>query len=220
MQPAGGGVNDRPRLLDLYCGAGGAARGYQLAGFHVTGVDHKPQPRYAGDAFIEGDALAYCRERGHEFDAIHASPPCQAYSEATPLHIRDTLPDLIDATRDAMLATGKPYVIENVENARGKLRNPVMLCGTMFGLQVWRHRYFEIKPVWFLSPSPCLHDGRPIVQHAGSHSRALDAGKRIPATVVREALGVDWMRGHEAYEAIPPAYTEHIGRQLLRAIAP
>lgn len=212
-------MNNRPRLLDLFCGAGGAGMGYHRAGFDVVGVDHTPQPRYPFE-FHQADALRFCQEHGRTFDAIHASPPCQAYSEATPMHIRATLPDLIDATRVAMQATGKPYVIENVENARRKLRNPVMLCGTMFGLKVWRHRYFEMAPVWFLSPAPCLHNGRPVVQHAGSHSRALDKGRRIPAEVVRAALGVEWMRGHEAYEAIPPAYTEHIGRQLMQAVAP
>lgn len=209
----------KPRLLDLFCGAGGAARGYQLAGFHVTGVDIKPQPRYIGEEFHQADALEYCREHGHEFDAIHASPPCQAYSEATPMHMRSQLPDLIDDTRIAMRETGKPYVIENVENARVKLINPVMLCGTMFGLNVWRHRYFEVHPVWFLAPALCHHNGRPIVQHAGSHSRKLDGGHPVPAHVVRAEMGIEWMRGHEAYEAIPPAYTEYIGRQLLHAIA-
>jgi DNA (cytosine-5)-methyltransferase 1 len=131
------------KLLDTYCGAGGCAVGYHRAGFEVVGVDINPQPRFPFE-FHQGDAIEYIREHGHEFDVIHASPPCQRFSEATPMERRDKHPDLIAPTREAMQATGKPYVIENVENARAELANPVKLCGTMFGLPIWRHRYFEI----------------------------------------------------------------------------
>lgn len=209
----------KPRLLDAFCGAGGAAAGYVRAGFDVTGIDIAPQPRYllsGASAFVRGDALAYVREHGHEFDAIHCSPPCQAYSEATPLAVRATLPALIPATRDALIAAGRPYAIENVENARAHLINPVMLCGTMFGLPIWRHRWFEVAPFWFLAPATCRHDGRPVVIHPGSNARK-GAG-HTSATVARTSMGVEWMSRDEAYEAIPPVYTEHIGRQLLTAL--
>lgn len=207
----------KPRLLDAFSGAGGCARGYQQAGFHVTGIDIKPQPRFSGDVFIQGDALEYIAEHGREFDAIHASPPCQAYSEATPLHHRATLPELIAPTRELLIASGRPYVIENVENARRHLINPVMLCGSMFGLAVWRHRYFEVSPMWFLAPSMCVHEGRPVSLHPGSNARK---GRGGPTVIeAREAMGIDWMTGHELNEAIPPAYTFFIGTQIMAAIA-
>jgi DNA (cytosine-5)-methyltransferase 1 len=201
----------RPRLLDLFCGAGGCSVGYHRAGFDVVGVDIAPQRRYPFE-FHQGDALEFVAAHGHEFDAIHASPPCQHYSEATPLHIRESKPDMIAATRDATLPFGVPYVIENVENARRHLVNPVMLCGTMFGLPIWRHRYFEVAPVWFLAPHPCYHRGRPVVLHPGSNARK---GRGDMGTAVeRDAMGIDWMTGTELDEAIPPVYTEFIGKQL------
>jgi hypothetical protein len=197
----------RRRLLDLFCGASGAARGYQLAGSHVTGVDLAEQPRYAGDAFIRGDALDYVAAHGREYDAIHASPPCQAYTALRRLHgeHRD-YPDLVAATRDALRATGRPYVIENVPGA--PLLEPAMLCGSMFGLLVRRHRLFESSLLLF-SPGRCRHgefgvpvpvwgDGRPTRREArerlravgvyghhgsGSISRARRAGGRSPVRV-------------------------------------
>jgi DNA (cytosine-5)-methyltransferase 1 len=209
-------VSERPRLLDLFCGAGGAARGYQRAGFHVVGVDIAPQPRYAGDEFIRADALAYVATHGREFDAIHASPPCQGYSEATPIRVKAALPRLIRPTRDALVATGRPYVIENVAGALTELRTPLLLCGSMFGLRVWRHRYFECAGVWLLSPSPCAHSGRPVTIHCGSNTRRTRGV--TTADQARLALGVPWMTRDEAYEAIPPAYSEFVGHQLLRAL--
>lgn len=131
------------RLFDLFCKAGGATKGYQMAGFHVTGVDIEPQPRYCGDDFHQGDALEFVMLHGHKFDAVAASPPCQRYSESVPVEHRQNHPDLIAATRFALAMANKPYIIENVENARKHLIDPVMLCGTMFELPVWRHRYFE-----------------------------------------------------------------------------
>lgn len=140
----------RPRVLDLFCGAGGAAMGYHHAGFDVTGVDIAPQPRYPF-AFIQADALEYVGSLSWvelmQYDAIHASPPCQSYSVMS--HLPGVgAPMLIADTRAALAATGLPYVIENVEGARREMRDPVMLCGTMFaGLPVRRHRRFEIEPV-------------------------------------------------------------------------
>jgi DNA (cytosine-5)-methyltransferase 1 len=202
----------RPRLLDLFCGAGGAAMGYHRAGFDVTGVDRAPQKRFPF-RFIQGDALAYLREHGHEYDAIVASPPCQAYSQATPLHHREVLPRLIAPTRDLLMELGKPYVIENVENARAELRDPVMLCGTMFGMPVWRHRYFECGGFALTVTGKCSHDAPPVTIHSGSHTRKLRGNTGVVA--MREAMGIDWMTGKELYEAIPPAYTEFVGRALM-----
>ena len=137
--------------------------GYHRAGFQVVGVDIKPQPRYPFE-FHQADALEYLAQHGAEFDAIHASPPCQAYSEATPMERRQDHPDLINPTREAILKTGKPFVIENVESARNRLVNPVMLCGSSLGLLIERHRYFEINPQMFILTNPCQHRRGTIVQ--------------------------------------------------------
>ena len=132
----------KPRLLDLFCGAGGAARGYQLAGFHVTGVDIAPQPRYAGDEFVQADAMTWPLDG---YDSIHASPPCQAYANVTAWRgLRDDHPDLVAATRVRLEAAGVPWVIENVPEA--PVRRDLLLCGSQFGLRVRRHRAFETSP--------------------------------------------------------------------------
>jgi len=222
------------RLLDTFCGAGGAAVGYHRAGFAVVGVDVEPQPHYPFE-FHQAEALAYIREHGHEFDVIHASPPCQRFSEATPVEYRDAHPDLITPTRALLQEIGKTYVIENVEGARSALVKPVMLCGTMFGLPIWRHRYFEIWPYWFLSPATCKHHRRPITVHSGSHTRKTwepvlctggGDGKRAKrktfrpresVAVVRWAMGIDWMTQAELSQAIPPAYTEWLGCRIAEA---
>lgn len=217
-------LETRPRLLDLFCGAGGAARGYQLAGFHVTGVDLAPQPRYAGDAFIQGDALEYCHAHGHEYDVIHASPPCQQYSVSTaPLrNAGKAYPDLVAATRDALLETAKHYVIENVVGA--PLRAPAMLCGTMFGLRVYRHRLFE-SSITLFAPGHGKHKW-PTTSHVRPRKANYLAGTHfvcvfgnIGGGYAGSAMGIDWMTGRELSQAIPPAYTEWIGRQLLRVLA-
>lgn len=202
----------RPKLLDLYCAAGGAATGYHRAGFDVTGVDLEPQPRFPFP-FIQGDAIAFLLAHGHEYDAIHASPPCQAYSEATPLRYRAILPRLIAPTRDALFAVGKPFVIENVKGARQELHDPVMLCGTMFDLPIWRHRYFETGMFHLVVPGECRHTGPPVTLHTGSNTRKV-RGNTTTAQMAA-AMGIDWMRKTDLFEALPPAYTEHIGKQLL-----
>lgn len=207
----------RPRLLDLYCGAGGAGMGYHRAGFDVVGVDIRPQKNYPFE-FIQADALEYCRAHGHEFDAIHASPPCQAYSECTPLDARAGHPDLIAPTRAALMATGLPYAIENVEGARRRMLNPVLLCGTMFGLNVWRHRYFEMSPATIMSPMACSHGQfpRPVLLTGSAKGRV--SGSFTVATM-RAAAGLDWMTRDGIDQAIPPAYTEWIGKTLMAAVA-
>src|SRR4051812_1654279 len=151
-----------PRLLDLFCGQGGAGEGYARAGFEVVGVDLEPQPR-SPHTFVQGDALEYVKANGHLFDVIHASPPCQAYSITKHTH-NVTHPDLVGPTRDALVATGLPYVIENVPGA--PLLQPVTLCGTEFALpardndgrtlQLRRPRLFESNR-FLLGAGGCMH---------------------------------------------------------------
>lgn len=232
----------KPRLLDLFCGAGGCARGYQEAGFHVTGVDIAPQPRYAGDVFAQGDALEYVKAHGEEFDAWHASPPCQAFTQM-PARWRgtgrrtDQRPDFLTPTRDYFHAhaNGRPWVIENVPGAKHRMKTSFDLHGGMFGLRVHRQRRFEsnlliLAPRAPLTKDPVgVYDYRP---RPGTHYRNHMAGKtsgarysgksviRIAKTIEegREAMGIDWMEWGELAEAIPPAYTRFIGAQLLRAL--
>lgn len=215
----------RPVLLDLFCGAGGASRGFDLAGFHVVGVDLSPQPNYPYQS-IQADALAVLAggAAGRFFDAFHASPPCQldcAYRRRGD-GVGDGYPDLIAPIREALIATGKPYVIENVTGARHKLRDPVRLCGSSFGLDVRRHRLFESN-VPLVAP-PCDHGWQtprfPAATNRKPMSRCtVEIGVwRIPLPMQRAAMGIDWMERRELSNAIPPAYTEHIGRQLMAAL--
>lgn len=219
------GENDRrPRLLDAYCGAGGVTRGFQLAGFHVTGIDNRYQPHYVGDAFLEGDALELLADPEFvaQFVAIAASPPCQRYSDLARRNGNGgDWPDLIAPTRELLKASGLPYVIENVEGA--PLHDPVMLCGTMFpGLRVIRHRLFESNVALTAPP----HGRHPLVfthDKRKPHHGRLDqdtafvqvtGGGNCTVANKRAAMGVSWMTGAEANEAIPPAYTSWIGAQL------
>jgi DNA (cytosine-5)-methyltransferase 1 len=209
----------RPRLLDLFSGAGGAARGYQQAGFHVTGVDLRPQPRYAGDDFFEADALTFPLDG---YDAIHASPPCQAYSVSTNYRPenRAKYPDLVVPTRERLTATGLPYVIENVPGA--PLHNPIIICGAGLGMDLRRHRLFESNvPMWGV---PCAHGQqiwRPEYKHSTGRKRrrVVVLGEwRVDFALQKAAAGIDWMTLEELSEAIPPAYTEHVGNFLLAAV--
>jgi DNA (cytosine-5)-methyltransferase 1 len=215
------------KLLDLFCCAGGAGMGYHRAGFEVVGVDIAPQPRYPF-AFIQADAVEYVTEHGREYDAIHASPPCQHHSVATKSWNGDPAawPDLIEPTREALRHSGKPYVIENVVGA--PLRDPVLLCGTMFaGLRVLRHRLFECN--WDLTAPE--HPKHPLVytrDKRKNHYGKLDestafvqvtGGGNCSKTAASSAMGIDWMTKRELNEAIPPAYTEYIGKQLLEVLS-
>ncbi len=194
----------KPLLLDLFCGAGGCSAGYSRAGFDVVGVDNRPQPNYPFP-FIQGDALELLADPDFmaQFDAIAASPPCQHYSQATAWRgDRDNHPDLIGPTRDLLIATGLPYVIENVEGARHELRRPIMLCGSDFGLRVQRHRFFETNWPLRLHMAPCRHVGLLPFEHKGERAYA-------------DAMGCEWMSSKEARQAIPPAFTQAIGAQLL-----
>ncbi|MEU2677112.1 SAM-dependent methyltransferase [Streptomyces sp. NPDC007107] len=207
------------RFLDTYCCQGGAAKGYSDAGARVTGVDKDPQPRYPF-AFIQGDAVAYIREHGAEFDFIHASPPCQHDSDCQRIQGRDH-PDLIGPTRDALNSTGRPWVMENVGGALPKLREPVMLCGAMFGLETYRHRYFETGGGFTLHQPhhpahlvPQAKMGRPVPpgfygQYVGHFSGVQQA---------RDVMGVPWMNRDGIRECIPPAYAQWIGAAALQAL--
>lgn len=208
-----------PRLLDLFCGAGGAAMGYHQAGFEVVGVDTAPQPRFPFE-FHQAEALEFPL---HGFDAIHASPPCQAYSNLRVLTGKE-YPDLVGAVRDRLLAWGGPYVIENVPGA--PLRSPLTFCGSEFGLttttalhgRVWlrRHRLFE-SSVFFMGAGGCNCYGKltvPVYGHGAGGNRVNLRGKGV-ARASREVMGIDWMTRAELDQAIPPAYTRHIGEALM-----
>ncbi len=211
----------KPRLLDLFCGAGGAAEGYHRAGFEVVGVDIKPQPHYPFE-FHQADALTYPLEG---FDAYHASPPCHFYSVTRNIHTcRDKdYPDLVDPVRELLEATNKPYVIENVVGA--PLNLPVMLCGLMFQLKVLRHRLFECN-FYCMQPGHPYHRNIEIGKNGFCCVVAHSAVKgntnyQYPARKAMwvEAMQIDWMTKQELTQAIPPAYTEYIGSYLLKAIA-
>lgn len=213
------------RLLDLFCGAGGAAVGYHRAGFtEIVGVDIKPQPRYPF-TFVQGDALKP-PVRLEDFDAIHASPPCQAYTVARNIRKRDH-PKLIERVRESLQAAGVPFVIENVNGA--PLRFPMRLCGTSFGLGVTvrgiayelrRHRYFEVHPPLGMTP-PCRHRLPVIGVYGHGESKAMRGKRGYQISQVehrRAVMGMPWANRDEIAEAIPPAYTAFIGRQLIAAI--
>lgn len=217
----------RPRLLDAFCGAGGAGMGYHRAGFEVVGVDIAPQPRYPF-AFHQGDAIDYIRRHGHEFDAIHASPPCQRYSIANNIHGRDDHPDLIAPTREALRATGRPWVIENVPGA--PMPGAVVVCGLALGCNIKRHRLFESNVLLFGTGCPKGHPGdwllvfgHTVLSRGAVIGRAKGGGpvirrQHVGTDLGRAAMGIDWMTRDELSEAIPPAYTEYIGRQLLTVL--
>ena len=251
----------KPKLLDLFCGAGGAAMGYHRAGFEVVGVDIKPQPHYPFE-FIQADweeVLHYIPEmweHNGEAYAIHASPPCQRYSTMTKKWGRSkNHPDLIEPVRETLLEIDVPYVIENVEGA--PLVNPVMLCGSMFGLNAGshykcgcgykfaydlgkygcpncegenigilyykyglrRHRLFEASFGYIFPPMSCNHQGQAlsVYGHPGGSSKR-DGLTFAQFEEWKEGMGIDWMDVKELSEAIPPAYTEYIGKYLMQAV--
>jgi DNA (cytosine-5)-methyltransferase 1 len=216
------------RLLDLFCGAGGAAMGYHRAGFEVVGVDINPQPRFPF-TFIQADAMTYPLDG---FDAIHASPPCQAYSITKNAHSREH-PDLVPATLERLQVSGVPWIVENVVGA--PLPDPVTLCGSMFDLvaddhylgapvQLKRHRLFASSGL-LLAPGPCRH--RSGMRVGGVYGGAWSKNKTIdpsvkrtggyapPDDVQRVLMGIDWMTRKELNQAIPPAYTHHLGLQVM-----
>jgi len=215
----------RPRLLDLFCGAGGAAMGYHRAGFKVVGVDINPQPRFPFE-FHQADAMTYPLEG---YDVIHASPPCQRYCSIGKMY-RSKMPkrervDLIAPIRQRLIKSGLPYVIENVQGA--PLLNPRRVCGSYFGLGVRRHRFFETNISGLLG-TECRHRSQTdLIAVYGDHPercRVRTDGKggkinRAPTLEAGQgAMGIDWMVWKELTQAIPPAYTEWIGKQIMRKL--
>jgi DNA (cytosine-5)-methyltransferase 1 len=210
------------KLLDLYCKAGGASKGYQLAGFEVVGVDIKKQKRYPFK-FIQANCLELMKDMDflRSFNVIAASPPCQTHSITQ--HLRNAQGkstdkiDLIPQTREALVASGKPYVIENVPGS--PLIEPIQMCGSSFGLKVRRHRLFEsnIK----LVGSVCNHkeQGKPVGVY-GSMRDEIPKGGHTAKSIeqAREAMGIEWMIWGELVEAIPPIYTKTIGDQLMNVL--
>lgn len=223
-------MSPKPKALDLFCKAGGTSTGLARAGFDVTGVDIEPQPRYPFK-FVLGDALEYCARHGHKFNLVVAGPPCQLYTKLASLS-NGNYPDLVGATREALQATGRPYIIENVPHA--PLENPLMLCGTMFPeLRVIRHRLFECWPVLWWPPAPCYHWGVTSACGRGKNKHNLSGyvagnlenfdfitvtGNDYIADDGRRAMDISWMTKKELSQAIPPAYFEWLGKQMLKLI--
>ena len=237
----------KPRLLDLFCGAGGATKGYQRAGFYVVGVDNRPQPNYCGDEFYQLDAMGLLdrlplgggilyrtidslRHELGSFAGIHASPPCQGYSAANNIHGRTDHPLLIAETRRLLVATGLPWVIENVERAAAHMNHPVMICGLSLGLNVRRHRLFECSFPAMVPPC-CGHERDYLIVfgQGAARTRAKQIGRTAKdGPILRRgsatweascaAMGIDWMSRPELSEAIPPAYTELIGSALMAEV--
>jgi DNA (cytosine-5)-methyltransferase 1 len=206
----------RPRLLDLYCGAGGAARGYHDLGFDVVGVDHKPQPRYPY-LFVQADAIEFAERNARHFDAIHASPPCQRFTALKSVFDSSKYEDLVEPTRDVLAAAGRPSIMENVVGA--PLRRDLILCGAPFGLRTYRHRIFELSfpveqpahPKHTMRVNRRSENRREHWQNGGFVTVVGDIGSYVGP----DAMGIDWMTGAELSQAIPPAYTRYIGWYLL-----
>jgi DNA (cytosine-5)-methyltransferase 1 len=233
----------KPHLLDLFSGAGGCTRGYQMAGFFVVGVDIASQPRYIGDGFIQADALDILRRliagegvedeagrvwRLEDFMLIHASPPCQSYTHL-PGDFHQNYEALIADCQALAIASGKPYVIENVSGARRELNHFIMLCGHQFGLKTYRHRFFETNPFILAPPhlphpEACPPSGRGKSAEYGFISVTGNGGAPNLAMPYLDyasmAMGISWMNRAELSEAIPPAMTAYIGRQMLAALEP
>lgn len=214
-----------PVLLDLFCGAGGAAVGYSRAGFTVVGVDIAPQPRFPFD-FHQDDAIDFVLNHADQFDAIHASPPCQPHSAMSVCRpgLAGQYIDLLDATRKVLAATGKPWVIENVPGS-GIPTQPtldgaqgIVLCGHMFGLELYRHRLFECSHPLTEPPHPRHEKMGGRAGHWKPGEIISVSGHCAPIEVAKAAMGIDWMRREELAESIPPAYTEFIGSQLQEII--
>lgn len=211
----------KPRLLDLFSRKGGAGRGYQHAGFCTTGIDIEDHSDGYPGEFHQADAIEYLKEHGHEYAAVHASPPCQDYTALTAgTNQGRAYPRLIEPTREALDALGRPYVIENVPSKH--IRKDVVLCGEMFGLAVIRHRYFELAGWSMSQPKHLKHRGRVAGMRHGEwfvgpyFAVYGDGGGKGSVADWQQAMGIDWMtEKKDLAEAIPPAYTAHIGAALI-----
>lgn len=223
-------MDSKPILLDTFCKAGGGAKGYQRAGFYVVGVDSEPQPNYCGDEFYQADAIQFIKKESRNFDAIHASPPCQKYTGMRNITIsrygsvKTDHPDLIDPTRRVLKKTGLPWLMENVKNS--PLITQVILCGASLGLpHVSRHRHFESNHLFLAPKCQCRKepytigvygekpDGRRVSQ---KKNRLCRIAKSL--SEAQELLQIDWMTWEEIKNAIPPRYTEYLGLQLMNIV--
>ena len=210
-----------PRVLDLFCGAGGASMGYAKAGYEVVGMDIKHGKRYPFE-YIRRDVMTLRPEDLEGFDLIHASPPCQTYSVTKHLRVAQgkstSKQDLLAQVRSLLVVSEIPYVIENVKGA--PLIDPVQLCGSAFGLKVRRHRLFESSME--LRGTDCHHkeQGKPVGIY-GSMRDEIPGGGHTAKTMeeAHNAMGIDWMIWGELVEAIPPAYTHYIGQQIMSKYA-
>lgn len=207
----------RPTMLDAFCKAGGAGMGYFRAGFDVVGVDHHPQPNYPF-RFIQADALEYIAYHGAEFDAIHASPPCQRKSVMSACRpgLAATYPNLIKPTRIILDYLGLPYVIENVVGS--DVRPDLVLCGHMFGLKLYRHRLFESNQFLWQPDHPRHVTPGSQAGHWKPGQIISVSGNCSPIALAREAMGIDWTTRAELAESIPPAFSQYIGEQLLERL--
>ncbi len=213
-------MSNAPVLYDLFCGAGGAAMGYHRAGFEVVGIDNKPQKNYPFE-FVQMDALDFLQEvidgERPKPDVIHASPPCQAYGQAKNVTSAPNMARLVSYHLNEL---GIPYVLENIPGA--PIRADLILCGSMFDLRTHRHRWFESN-VEMISSHHQEHQGRR-AKDLSQYMRLSDfdyiivTSGRCPKADAEIAMGIDWMSGKELTQAIPPAYTEFIGRQLINRL--
>lgn len=201
------------KALDLFCKAGGVSMGLRRAGFDVTGVDIEPQPRYPF-RFVQADALRPPFDLS-AFDFVWASPPCQKYSWAAKRWDVERA-DLVEPTRDLLKGCGRPWVIENVVGA--PIRADLVLTGQMFGLGVIRRRHFEMSFFCLapqrLSPAGSVRTGEyvTVAGHGGDNIKG-----RGSRAAKQTAMGIDWMNDEELNNAIPPAYSEFIGRAIMAA---
>lgn len=204
----------KPKLLEVYCSAGGSSVGYQRAGWEVDGVDIMPQ-RHFPFRFFKADAVEFIYEHGHRYDAIVGGPVCKRYSKTWRIQTLDH-PTQIPATRAAMVASGKPYIIENVEDALPELLTPMLLCGQDFGLHTYRHRLFESN-VRLVRPGSHAPHIKPTVKmgralRPGDYYHAV--GNFSSVEIIRADMGVEWMNRQEIAQCIPPSYTQYLGTQL------
>ena len=206
----------KPILIDGCCGAGGLTRGYQNAGFYVIGVDIEPMPNYVGDEFYQDDALDFIDKNWRDADGVHISPPCQLYSKTHRIN-KQQAPDLIAPARELLQTMTVPWVIENVPDS--PLIDPVELCGAMFGLFTYRHRLFESS---FDLEAPVHPEHRWRNAKMGRMPKPGEfmhvVGHYSGAKQARVAMGIDWMTREELAEAVPPAYSEYVGIQLLNVL--
>lgn len=212
----------KPRLFDFYCGQGGATAGYKRVGFEVWGCDIEPQPNYAGDRFILSDARALLADAAFmdTFDAFHASPPCQKFS---PLGDDDN-PDLLTPTLAVLKERSEPWVVENVPRAPFGNAYTTLLCGSAFGLRVRRHRLFASNVMFVVPQCNHLDQGQPLGVYGQLtnpiHSERPQRGVKAQGLAeASAAMGIDWMDAHGIVEAIPPAFTELLGSQLIAHLA-